>query len=435
MVWFFPRVVTCGLCVCLLAFAQNEGNFSASQRIDRIRELGKKNAQAIPALAQDLSDPNRDIRVEAVKAIVKIDTAASLDPLVKAMHDNDSEIQIRATDGVINFYVPGYVLKGGLTGTLTRGVRQMKSFFSTRNDQVIDPGITVRPDVSKALADDIGGGASMDARTNAARAAGILRAQTAAPALVDALHSKNSTLIFESLVALQKIDDPSTGPSVAFLARDLDDRVQQTALETIGVLHSLDSAPAVRSALADARNAKIRRAALETLAILAIPGDRPTFEQYAGNGDADLRASALEGLGRIRNPEDYPTLEQAYNEKDADWRVHLAAAFALVNEGKVDTSDFSPLQYLMENLDTKTHANEATAYLTEAAHREDVRAALFPLAPGASRDQKIALCSILASSRSDDVIPVLTALSKDIDPAVSLAATRSLRMMEGRKPS
>ena len=80
----------------------------------------------------------------------------------------------------------------------------------------------------------------MDSRANAARAAGILRARPALPALVDALRSKNSELIFECLVALQKIDDPSAGPSVSFLAHDLDNRVQATALETIGVLHSCE---------------------------------------------------------------------------------------------------------------------------------------------------------------------------------------------------
>ena len=87
MVLFFLRVVMCGLFACLLAFGQNEGDYSANKRIERIRELGKKNAQAIPALAQDLSDPNRDIRVEAVKAIVKIDTAASLEPLATLLVD------------------------------------------------------------------------------------------------------------------------------------------------------------------------------------------------------------------------------------------------------------------------------------------------------------------------------------------------------------
>lgn len=429
------RLVACVLCLSFLAVGQNEDKYNSNQRILRIRDLGKRDAHVIPALAQYLSDPNRDIRREAVKAIVKIDTEASLEPLVQAAHDNDAEIQIRATDGLVNYYLPGYVAKSGLTGSLTRGVRQVRSFFSSRNDQVIDPGRTVRPDVAEALGHVARGGASMDARANAALAAGILRSQPAVPALVEALRSKNNELIFESLVALQKIKDPSAGPGLAFLAHDLDDRIQATALETLGVLRSLDCAQDIRSALRTARNLRIRRAALDALAMLGIPGDRGIFQQYAGEGDSELRASALEGLGRIREPEDTPTLERAYNEKDAGWRVHLAAAFALVSEGKVETSDFSPLMYLVENLGVKSRSNVASAYLTELARREDVRQALIPLVPQLTKDQKVALCQVFSGSDSADVVPVLNSLTKDIDPDVAFAASKALRILQTRKNS
>lgn len=429
------RAATCVLSLSVALLAQNEDAYNSNQRIQRIRELAKRDSNAIPALAGYLSDSNRDIRLEAVKAIVKLDTEASLGPLAKATHDKDAEVQIRATDGLVNNYLPGYVAKGGLTGYLTRGVRQMKAFFSSRNDQVIDPDITIRGDVGRALGDEIAGGASPDARANAALAAGILRDREAVQALLDALHAKENQVLFESLVALQKIRDPAAGARVAFLTHDLDDRIQATALETVGVLHSVDSAQDVRSALGKARNDRIRRAALEALAMLAIPGDRTTFHQYANDQDPEMRAAALEGLGRIRDPQDTPLLDQAYNEKDADWRVHLAAAFALADEGKVDTGDFSPLAYLVENLDVKGRSNVAQAYLTELARRDDVRRALFPLVTQATRDQKVALCWIFSASQNEDVIPVLNTLSKDIDPEVSMAAARGLRIVQARKMS
>jgi HEAT repeat protein len=419
--------------ISLLSFAQNEGEFTAKQRTARIRQLAKTDSQAIPTIAEYLNDKDREIRIEAVKAIVKLGTERSLAPLEKATRDNDSEVQIRATDGLVNFYLPGYVAKGALSGPVTRGMRQVKSFFSARNEQVIGADITIRPDIASALSDEILHASSMDSRANAARAAGILRAREAVPSLTQALRSKDTQLILESLYALQKIGDPSAGPSVSFLARDLDDRVQSGALETIGVLRSVQSAPDVRRALSTFRNDKIRRAALQALAMLAIPEDRKIFQHYASDKDPALRASALEGLGRIREPEDYPVLETAYNEKDADWRVHLAAAFALVNEGKVDTSDFSPLRYLLENLDPANHQNVAEAYMAEVCRRDDVRKALLPLVPTSSTDQKLALCRVLAASQSDDVVPVLTALQRDISPDVSLAASKSLRILQARK--
>ncbi|MBV9406846.1 MAG: HEAT repeat domain-containing protein, partial [Acidobacteriaceae bacterium] len=292
------RVAAFAAVCSFLALGQNEESFTANQRILRIRELGKKDARAIPALTQYLTDSNRDIRVEAVKAIVKIGTEASLTPLVTAMHDNDSEVQIRATDGLTNYYVPGYVVKGGLTGSLTRGVRQVKAFFSSRNAQVIDPDVRIRPDVADALALQVRSGAGSDARANAARAAGILRDDAAVPALGESLHARDSEVIFESLVALEKIHDPAGCNSLSSPAHDLDDRIQATALEAIGMLHCLTCAPDVRSDLTDARNMRIRRAALEAMAMLAIPGDRQVFQKYVGDQDADLRASALEGLGR-----------------------------------------------------------------------------------------------------------------------------------------
>jgi HEAT repeat protein len=429
------RASACAICLAAVLTAQREDAYNPNQRIQRIRDLAKKDPGAIPTLGEYLSDPNRDIRIEAVKAIVKLDTDRSLGPLAKATHDTDSEVQIRATDGLINYYVPGYVAKGGLTGYLARGMRQVKAFFSSRNDLVIDPDVTIRPEVAQALADGIRAAAGDDARANAALAAGILRDRAAVPALVQALHSKDNQTLFEALIALQKIRDPAAAPGVLFLTHDLDDRIQATALETIGLLHSADSAPDVRSALVHARNDRVRRAALQALAMLGIPEDRHTFLVYLKDNDPEIRASALEALGRIRDPEDTPALDEAYNEKDADWRVHLAAAFALVDEGKVDASEFSPLAYLVESLDVKGRSNIAQAYLSELVKRDEARRALFPLVAQATRDQKIALCGIFSASQNDDVIPVLNNLTKDIDPGVSLAAARGLRIVQARKPS
>jgi HEAT repeat protein len=411
---------------------QNNDGLSPKERISRIRDLGKRNSGAIPALSAYLSNPSAEVRLEAVKAIVRIGGEESLTPLVEATKDKDPDVQIRATNGLVNFYVPGYVAKG-LTAPVTRGVRQAKSLVATRNDQVIDPSVSVRPEISDALAEEISGPAIVDVKTNAARAAGILRARSAVPALAGALRHKDSQLILECLVALQKIKDPAAGAALGGPARDLDDRVKITALETIGKLRTLDAAPDVRAALSDARNIKVRRAALEALAMLGISGDRATFQQYTGDSDAELRASAVEGLGRIREPEDYPLLERAYNEQNADPRVHLAAAFALAEQGKVDTSNYSPLPYLFDNLALKARSDAAGAYLAELVRRPEVRTALIPMIPQGSKDQKLALCSVLAEAGSDDVLPVLSQLTGDKDPDVAVAAAKALKIVKARQ--
>ena len=433
MFFRFLQLAVCPLLLSSIVFSQNEDTLNVNQRILRIRELGKRGTAVLPMLTQYLEDRNPDIRIESVKAIVKIDTEQSLDPLVRATRDKNSEVQIRATDGIVNAYLPGYVNRGGLTGSLSKGARQVKSFFVSRNDQVINPGVSIRPDVAQALSDEIQQAANVDVRSNAALAAGILRDRTAVPALRSALHGKDSQLIFESLVALQKIHDPSAGPDMSFLARDLDERIQLTALETIGALRSVSSAPDVRSALQGARNLKVRRASLQTLAMLGQPEDRAVFLKYAGDRDAELRSSALEGLGRIREPEDTPLLQKALDEPDIDERIHLAAAFGLVSEGQVDAGEFSPLPYLVESLRTRGRSETAAVYLAELARREDVRAALDKMLPQFDKGQKITLCSLLGTTQDPAVLPILNKLSQDADANVAVAASKSIRAVQAHQ--
>src|SRR3954451_7590060 len=226
----FSRLTACAVFTCLLLSAQNNDGLTQKERISRIRELGKRDSGAIPALSAYLSNPDAEARLEAVKSIVRIGGEASLDPLVQATRDKDADVQVRATNGLVNFYVPGYVAKG-LTAPVTRGARQAKAMFAKRNDQVIDAAVSVRPDISDALAAEINGPAIVEVKANAARAAGILRAHSAVPALTGALRHKDSGLILECLVALQKIKEPTAGTALGGPARDLDERVKLTALE------------------------------------------------------------------------------------------------------------------------------------------------------------------------------------------------------------
>src|ERR1700691_1925200 len=155
------------------------------QRAMIVRELSKGGSDSIPKIEPYLSDPVLDVRVEAVKAIADIGTQRSLDPLIKAINDNDPEIQIRATDGLVNFYLPGYA-RSGLGASFRRLGTSIKSKFTDTNDQVIDAFIQVRPEVVRALGRVARGGATMDSRANAARALGILRGRDAIPDLAAA---------------------------------------------------------------------------------------------------------------------------------------------------------------------------------------------------------------------------------------------------------
>jgi FOG: HEAT repeat len=427
------------LCTAALAlvwqplFAQDASGQTRKEKISSIRDSGKQDSQAIPLIAKYLKDPDTDVREEAIKAIINIGTQYSLEPLIEATHDNDASLQSQALDGLVNFYLPGYVTTGGLSRSFTRVGKRIKSTLSNRNDQTIDPGVLVRPDVVEAIAGVITGGASFDARADAARAAGVLRGRTALPALEKALQSKNSDLIFESLVALQKIGDTSAGPSVAFLARDFNERVQTTALETLGVLHVTDAAPQIRQVIGRPRNDKVRRAGLGALAMLGLPEDRSIFQEYADSKDSDLRTAAFEGLGRVRDPQDFPALEKAFND-EKKLKPRLAAAFGLASEGKLDTTEFSPLRYLVDGLGLSKGNSDSQAYLQELCRRQDVRQAVIKLIPDATKAEKLGLIAALAPSAGQDATTALEQLTKDPDGEVSIAAARSLKTAKTRRP-
>lgn len=424
----------------LLVFGQQEDQgqaqpapqkYSNKAQLERIHDIEKGKAGGISELTAFSKDPDRVVRIEAIKALTKIGGSSSLAPMIEATRDSDPEVRARATDGIVTHYLPDYV-----SGYFSHAaVRQVKAWFSSRNDAIIDEDVTVREDAAQAIIEEINAGDHMPSRANAALASGVLRLRAAVPALLQAIRAKDNDLIFESLVALQKIHDPSAGPSIGFLVRDLDERIQITALETVGVLGSRDAAPDIRYAVSNARNVKIRRAALSSLAMLAVPEDRGIFRQYVLNGDPELRAAALEGLGRIREPEDTPTLQTSYDEPNADWRIHQAAAFGLVSEGNVSTDEFSPLLYLVENLNSRARANTAEPYLKELMHRAEVRQSISKVLPEATRTQKVSLSWIFAGSHSMDLMPALTQLSSDADGEVSTAAKRAAHVIQQSRPA
>jgi HEAT repeat protein len=425
-----PRCALFLLLISVLAFSQDQGDPRARARA--VRDLGKQGVDAITKIAPYVRDPDLGVRLEAVKALCDIGGPKTLDALLAAARDNDPEIQIRATDGLVNIYYPGY-LKSGLSGTLQRAGTSIRAHFTDTNDQVIDGFVQVRPEVIEVLGRLSRGGASLESRANAARGAGVLRGRAAVPDLIEALHSKDNRLMYEALIALQKIGDPSAAPRMAFLLRDLEEKIQITALETTGLLRNRDAAPDVRDALEHARTVKVRRAAIQALAQIADPADHPRFISFLADKDDASRASAAEGLGRLKNAVDRGLLDKTFAAERAT-NARLAEAFALAMLGNLDTGDLSPFKYLIDTLNRKSYQGVAQAFLIELARDLPVRQAVYSFLPRATADEKIGICTVLARSGDKDSVPLLEGLSMDANPEVAAEGVRSLRTLRARLP-
>jgi HEAT repeat protein len=420
------------LTVALAAVAVLLAQDDPKQRAKIVRELSKGGSESISKIEPYLSDPVLDVRLEAVKAIADIGTQRSLDPLIKALNDNDPEIQIRATDGLVNFYLPGYA-RSGLGASFRRIGTSIKSKFTDTNDQVIDAFIQVRPEVVKALGRVARGGATMDSRANAARALGILRGREAIPDLAEALRSKDSQVIYESLIAIQKIRDPSAGPLVAFLLRDLDEKVQIAAIETTGLLANRGAINDLRDILDRSKKMPVKRAALTAMAQMPDPQLHGIYIARLSDKDEGIREAAAEGVARLKNADDRPRIESAFSqEKKTGPRLSLA--FALVSLGQRDMGELAPLRYLVDNLNSAAYRGVSRAYLTELTRNPENRKVLYPVftESSATKEEKTGLAQVLSVSGGQDSIAPLEALSRETTPEVSEEATRALRNLRAR---
>jgi HEAT repeat protein len=418
------------LLAATLVFATISLSAQETLRPKDVRNLAKQGSSALPRLQELLRNPDLEIRLETVKAITDVGTQGSLAPLIQATADNDPEVQIRATDGLVNFYLPGYV-QHGLGASLKRVGTSLKGKFTDTNDQVVDPFVVPRPDVIQALGILVRSAGSMEARANAARALGILRAKAAVPDLLAALRTKDTDVIYESLIALQKIRDESAAPGVAYLLHDLDEKVQLAAIETVGLLQNKTSVPQLLDVLEHSRKNQVKRAALTSLAMLPDEKSRPVYTRYLHDKDDGLRAAAAEGLGRLKNPADLPTLEKGF-QGETKMSPRLALAFAQVMLGKTEIAEFSPFQLLINTLNSVGYRGVAYAYLVELARNPALRPPLVHAADIGTKDEKIYLARILARSGGQESVACLEKLSHDGDNDVAEEGLRALRTLKAR---
>ena len=126
----------------------------------------------------------------------------------------------------------------------------------------------------------------------------------------------DTDVIYECLIALQKIRDESAARGVTFLLHDLDEKVQLAAIETVGLLEDKSAEPQLGDVLDQSGNTKVKRAALTSLAMLRDDKNRGVFRKYLSDKDEGLRAAAAEGFARLKNPADFPMIEAAFRDED-----------------------------------------------------------------------------------------------------------------------
>jgi HEAT repeat protein len=209
----------------------------------------------------------------------------------------------------------------------------------------------------------------------------------------------------------------------------LNQKVQIAALETVGLLQNKDELPDLVDALDRARDNKVRRAALTSVAMMPAESSRPLYTRYLQDKDDNLRAAAAEGFARLDNPSDLPMIQKAWQD-EGKTPTRLALAFAQVTLGVRALSEFSPLQYLINSLNSAFYRDVAFAYLVEVSRDPDVRKSLYPTLETGTKDEKMGLARVLGRSGDQDSIPRLEKLSNDADAQVAQEGLRALRTLK-----
>jgi hypothetical protein len=100
--------------------------------------------------------------------------------------------------------------------------------------------------------------------------------------------------------------------------------------------------------------------------------------------------------------------------------------------GRTEIGEFSPLRYLIDNLNSSAYKGVALPFLTEVARDTGARQALYAPLATATKDEKIGLARVLAASGDKGSLPYLEKIGSDPDPEVAQEGLRAVRNLQAR---
>lgn len=217
------------------------GHPERGRRVQAARLLGQNKVHAaVPALIGAASDHETEVRLEVVRALVRIHDRRALPTYVALTRDADPVIQEKSVEGIINTYVSD---ESGFVGGLRNVVDFVNPFSDDYNPLTIEPFIEVDPAGIDALSDLLLS-ARENIRQDAAVALGILRARAALPAIQDALDQESTADVKVELIrTIYKIGDPAGGVTLVPRLLDTDKTVHDEAIFATGRLRVKDAVP------------------------------------------------------------------------------------------------------------------------------------------------------------------------------------------------
>ena len=355
---------------------------SAEPKVRRaaLKALAALGPEALDPISLLVADPIRDIRHEAILAVVGIFVEPPPKRRVLSAEDAFDWSPYLATP---------WALPPALVPNLVRALAD--DWPSERRDAAYALGVVLTPPIDARVSDELTyslADPSGDVRLAAVRALGRLRATRAGDQVIG------------------RIVDPVLS-------------VRLAAMRAVGEIREARALVALRQQLDFYQGSTAGRAALDALARIAHSSTAGLFEQERFSDTPSRRRSAYEGIARLGGVRDadVPGIEQRLTD-EREPHVRLAMAFALAASGR------PYLERIVQALSDRELADQAIEYAVElgraspdalAAHLQD-------------RDPVVRARTAIAAGFTGgaSVEAGLTRLTTDGDPSVRRAAEVAL---------
>jgi uncharacterized protein YceH (UPF0502 family) len=101
--------------------------------------------------------------------------------------------------------------------------------------------------------------------------------------------------------------------------------------------------------------------------------------------------------------------------------------------GRTQMAEFSPLQHLVNSLNSSSYHGIAYPFLVELARDPAIRKNLYQPLTNGTKDERLYLARVMARSGSAVDVPVLEKVSRDADPEVAQEGLRAMRNLQARQ--
>jgi HEAT repeat protein len=380
-------------------------------------ELGKsRRPDALPRLAELVRDPDMEVRIAVLRAIASLREIAGVPSMVVFLADAQARVRSEAIDGVVEIY----------THRDRPGVVRFLSIFSDGRDKP-EPLVVTAVDfeVYRSLAARLRD-SDMAVRESAAEAIGILGGTEVAVDLVAALGDAVSDVRAAAATALIKVGTSADGEALTPLLKDPSATVRRRALAGLGRLKVADAAPELRAFFEKAPDSDEGILALNSLAEIALPADRPLFQRLVVQLDARRRRPSIEALARLGDKGNEARFKREFQREKSE-ELRAAYAFALFLFGDRPFIDTVILGFA----GSKDRARQSRGYVEELGARA-LPEALDYLRELDSRI-RIGLCDALSTAGASDAITAIEPLARDKDPQVARSAARALTLLKRQR--